>query len=117
MLKFIDRTFGWLLVLASCGHTVGTLLWLPLMSGIFVWSMGSALAGVLLGVLNILRAGRPNDKAVAVITAIGTACWVLVALAFGKSIEHLLDPRVVGHVVIAGVLVIFSLGTLRRLNG
>ena len=112
MLKQIDRIFGWLLVLGSCGHTAGTLMWTQPMSGIFIWSLGSALAAALLGVLNIVRAGRPDDKTLAVITVIGTTCWALIAFAFGKSIGNLLDPRVVTHMLTAIVLVVFSALTL-----
>ena len=114
MLKTIDRTFGWLLVLGSLGHTIGTLMWTQPMSGIFIWSLGSSLAAALLGVFNIVRAGRPDDKTLATITAIGTGCWALLALGFGESIGNLLDPRVVGHAIIAAVLVIFSMITLRN---
>jgi hypothetical protein len=114
MLKKIDRTFGWLLILGACGHTVGTLLWTQFMSGIFIWSMGGALAAALLGVLNVVRAGRPDDKTLAVITAVGTGCWALLALGFGKSIGNLLDPRALSHALISVVLVIFSVITLRR---
>jgi hypothetical protein len=113
-MKTIDRTFGWLLVLGSLGHTIGTLMWTQPMSGIFIWSLGSSLAAALLGVLNIVRAGRPDDKTLATISAIGTACWALLALGFGKSIGNLLDPRAVGHAMIAVVLVIFSVITLRN---
>ena len=102
----------WLLVLASCGHTVGTFLWTQPMSGIFIWSLGSSLAAGLLATLNIVRVGRPNDKTLAAITAIGTACWALVAFGFGKSIGNVLDPRPLGHVIISIVLVIFSTATV-----
>ena len=114
MPKTVDRIFGWLLVLGSGGHTVGTLLWTQPMSGIFIWSLGSSLAAALLGVLNIVRAGRPQDKTLAVITAIGTGCWALVALGFGLSIGNVLDPRPASHFIIAVVLVVFSVITLRR---
>jgi hypothetical protein len=117
MLKTIDRIFGWLLVLGSAGHTVGTLLWTQPMSGIFIWSLGSSLAAALLGTLNIVRAGRPQDNTLAMITAIGTGCWALLALAFGMSIGNLLDPRPLSHFVIAVVLVSFSVITLRRRAG
>ena len=117
MLKVVDRIFGWLLVLASCGHTVGTFLWTQPMSGIFIWSLGSSLAAGLLATLNIVRAGRADDKTLAVITAIGTACWALVAFAFGKSIGNVLDPRPLGHVIISIVLVIFSTATVWRKSG
>lgn len=112
MFRIIDRTFGVLLILGACGHTIGTLVWLQPGSGIFIWSLGSSLAVVLLGVLNIVRAGRPEDKTLAAITAIGTACWALLALGFGLSINNVLDPRPAGHFVIAVVLTIFGVLTL-----
>ncbi len=84
------------------------------MSGMFVWSLGASLAAALLGVLNVVRVGRPHDKVLATITAIGTACWALLALAFGKSIGNMLDPRVLGNVIISVVLVIFAGLTVRR---
>lgn len=117
MLKVVDRIFGWLLVLAACGHTVGTILWTEPMSGIFIWSLGSSLAGMLLATLNIVRVGRPNDKTLATITLIGTACWALLALGFGVSIANVLDPRPLGHAVISVVLVIFSARTVARASG
>jgi hypothetical protein len=113
-MKIVDRTFGWLLVLCTCGHTLGTFKLIPLMSGMFVWSLGSSLAMALLGALNLVRAGRPEDKTLATITAIGTFAWLLLALAFGQSIGNMGDPRVVGNAVIAAALVVFSIATLRR---
>lgn len=114
MLKVVDRIFGCLLVLGACGHTVGTILWTQPMSGIFIWSLGSSLAAALLATVNIVRAGRPDDKTLAVITLVGTACWALVALGFGMSIHNVLDPRPLGHVVISIILVFFSGITLWR---
>lgn len=117
MLKVVDRTFGWLLVLASCGHTLGTLKLVPFMSQMFAWSLGSSLAAALLGILNIVRVGRPQDRTLAAIAAIGTAGWVLLALAFGKSIDNMLDPRVVTNAVIAIVLVVFASPTFLHSGG
>jgi hypothetical protein len=114
MLKVVDRIFGCLLALAACGHTVGTILWTQSMSGIFIWSLGSSLAAGLLATLNIVRAGRPDDKTLAVITLVGTGCWALVAFGFGVSIHNYLDPRPLGHVVISIILVFFSGITLWR---
>src|SRR5215467_5433047 len=101
MLRIIDRIFGVLLALAASGHTVGTILWTQPMSGIFVWSLGSSLAAGTLAALNIVRAGRPYDKTLALITVVGTACWAVVAFAFGASIHNVFDPRPLGHVVIS----------------
>ena len=117
MLRIVDRIFGVLLALAAGGHTVGTILWTQPMSGIFVWSLGSSLAAFLLAALNIVRAGRPDDKTLALITALGTACWALVAFAFGLSIHHVLDARPLGHVIISIVLIVFSATTLLRKSG
>jgi hypothetical protein len=112
MLKIIDRTFGVLLILATCGHTAGTILLLPAMTGMWVWSLGAALSGYLLGALNLVRAGRPWDRTLALITTLGMACWILVALAFNRSIGNMLDPPGLGHSIIAFVLLCFSLRTL-----
>lgn len=116
-MKVIDRTFGWLLALAAGGHTVGTIVWTKPMSDIFIWSLGSSLAAGLLATLNIVRAGRPDDKTLAVITAIGTACWATVAFSFGISIGNVFDPRPLGHVIISIVLVIFSVLALWKRSG
>ncbi len=114
MLKGIDRLFGVLLILGACGHTVGTILWTLPMSGIFIWSLGSSLAVALLGTLNIVRAGRPHDKTLAAITTVGSACWAILAFAFGVSIGNVLDPRPLSHALIAGVLTIFGSLTFLR---
>lgn len=116
-MKRVDRIFGWLLILGAVGHTVGTVLWTQPMSGIFVWSLGSSLAGALLGTLNLVRAGRPSDKTLAIITAIGTACWGILAFTFGLSIGNIFDPRPLSHTLISIVLVIFSVLTIRRSAG
>jgi membrane protein DedA with SNARE-associated domain len=111
-LKTIDHIFGWLLILGSAGHTVGTVLWTEPMSGIFIWSLGATLAGALLGVLNLVRAGRPRDRTLALITTIGTALWAALALTFGFSIHNVLDPRPMIHFIVSVVLVIFGVRTL-----
>jgi hypothetical protein len=112
-LKNVDRIFGGLLILAGLGHTAGTILWTEFLSGIFVWSMGSALAAILLGVLNIVRAGRPQDKTLAAITVIGTFAWIFVTFGFSLSIHNLADPRPLGHEIISAVLLIFGIASLR----
>ena len=107
-MRRIDRIFGWLLVVGATGHTAGTIMWTQPMSGIFIWSLGSALAAGLLGTLNIVRAGRPEDKTLATITLIGTACWVPLALSFGVSIGNLFDARAMFHAIVAIALTVFS---------
>ena len=65
-MKLADRAFGVLLILSICGHTVGTILWRPFMSGLFVWPLGASIAAALIGVLYVVRAGRPSDRTIAV---------------------------------------------------
>jgi hypothetical protein len=113
VLKIIDRIFGALLLLGAVGHTVGTIMMTPPMSQIFISSLGASLACFLLGALNLVRAGRPDDKTLATITMAGTVCWALVAFAFGKSIGNVLDPRALMHMTVSVVLVIFCAITLR----
>ena len=111
-MKIIDRVFGYLLVLGALGHTIGTIVWLIPMSDLFIWSLGAALAPLVLGALNIVRAGRPGDRAVAAIATVGTFAWMLVALAFGISIHRVTDPRPLSHVIISLVLVAFGIRSL-----
>jgi hypothetical protein len=112
ILRTVDRLFGALLIVATVAHSVGTVVMTPFLSGLFVWSLGSSLAGFLLGVLNLARAGRPQDRALAAIVAIGTTCWIIVCLGFSLSIRNLFDPRPVSHELISLVLVLFSIRTL-----
>ncbi len=107
-MRTANRVFGWLLVLACCGHTLGTLKGYPAMSPIWVWSLGSSLAGLLLGGVSLIASGRPTDRALSGLTLAGSVGWIFVALAFGVSIGQVLDPRVVGHAVIAAGLAVSS---------
>jgi len=111
-MKIVDRVFGVLLILATCGHIAGTLIWLPAMTGMWVWSLGAALCGLVLGPLHLVRANRPCDRTVALIATLGTVGWFFVALSFGLSVHHLLDPRPLTHMIISAVLVGFGLRTL-----
>lgn len=111
-MKTIDRIFAVLLILGTCGHIAGTLMLAPPMSGVWIWSLGASLAGLILGPLHLVRAGRPNDRAVALIATLGTVGWFFVALAFGISIHHVLDPRPFAHMIISAVLVAFGVRTL-----
>ena len=116
MLRKVDIVFGVLFLLGALGHTIGTFVLLPSMSGLWVWSLGAAIAAWVLGSLNLLRASRPSDKSVALIAVIGTAAWVFIALAFGRSIGNVADPRALFHAGIGTVLVLFGIATLQRSN-
>jgi hypothetical protein len=107
---WIDRVFALHLLLGAAGHTFGSLSLLPAAgSDIQVWSLGSALCAALLAVLNLLRAGRPADKPLAWVTALGSIGWLGVVIGFGLSIGRLTDFRVLWHGMSALMLAIFSL--------
>ena len=76
-----------------------------------VWALSSALAASLIAVLNLVRAGRPNDLTLAWIAFCGSACWLAVSIAFGMAIGHVADPRARLQAAIAVVLAAFSLRT------
>jgi hypothetical protein len=111
-MKIVDRIFGLLLILGTCGHIAGTLMLAPAMSGLWIWSLGAGLTGLVLGPLHLVRAGRPHDRAVALIATLGTVGWFFVALAFGVSIHHVLDFRPLTHMIVSVVLVAFGIRTL-----
>jgi hypothetical protein len=110
--KSIDRLFGVLLLIGACLHAVGALRAYPLGSDVLVWSLSGTLAAGLLAVLNLVRAGRPDDHTLAAITLVGSLAWVGIAIAFGAAIGSIVDPRVLWHAVTALVLAGFSLRSL-----
>ena len=110
--KSLDRVFGALLLIGACLHVVGAVRAYPLGSEALVWSLSGTLAAGLLAVLNLVRAGRPDDHTLAAITLVGSLAWVGIAIAFGVAIGNVVDPRVLWHAVAALVLAGFSLRSL-----
>jgi hypothetical protein len=110
--KSIDRLFGVLLLIGASLHAVGAVRAHPLGSDVLVWSLSGTLAAGLLAVLNLVRAGRPDDHTLAAITLVGSLAWVGIAVAFGAAIGSIVDPRVLWHAVTALVLAGFSLRSL-----
>jgi hypothetical protein len=112
--KTLDQFFGALLLVGSVLHAYGSISSYPLGSPELVWALSGSLAGGLTAVLNLVRAGRPEDTTVAWITFVASLCWAAVAVGFGAAIGNLIDPRVLWHVVSALALTTFSLRTALR---
>ena len=112
MTRLLDRAAGVLLLLGAAGHTLGTVLTLSPSHNAFIWSLGSSLAAVLVGTLNLVRVGRPPDRTLAWICLGGSLGWAAVVVGFGLIIGQLLDPRVDMHLVASLALAGFSLRTL-----
>ena len=103
-----------LLLIGAAVHACGSFAAYPMGSLTLVWSLSGSGLAALLAVLNLLRAARPQDRTLAWICAGGCLFWALIGLAFGVAIDHLLDPQVVFHVVVAAALADCSVVTAMR---
>lgn len=114
-MKFIDRAFGWLLVIGSVLHAYGSFKLYAPQTVTLVWSLSASFAGFLLAAINLMRVNRPGDRTLAYVAFAGSLCWCAIALAFGMAIDAPADPRVLYHVIVALVLAGFSApGAFRR---
>lgn len=109
MLKIVDRSLGWLLLLGGVAHTYGAYQAYVVQSHTFVWALSGSLAVMLLAVINLVRVERSDDRTLAWISFAGCACWIALAVAFGNATRDFLDPRVIYHVVVSLALAGMSL--------
>jgi hypothetical protein len=108
MSKIIDRAFGWLLVIGALLHAYGSLMFYGPSTVTLVWALSGSLAALLLAALNLMRVNRPADRTLAYVCFAGALAWCAIVLAFGVAMQHLLDPRVLYHAIVALVLAGFS---------
>ncbi|MET0427284.1 MAG: hypothetical protein ABW026_02190 [Microvirga sp.] len=113
----IDLVLGLLLLVGAAAHAHGSLAAYPIGSPTLVWSLSGSGLAALLAILNLLRTARPQDRTLAWICAGGCVFWALVGVGFGFAIDHLLDPQVVFHVVVAAALADCSVVTATRKDG
>jgi predicted MFS family arabinose efflux permease len=112
-MKIVDRVFGCLLLLCGVGHTIGTILGYGGQPELLLWSLSASLFIFLLGLVNLVRAGRRGDKALGWITLIFNLCQMMAAIQFGRLIQNLFDPRVIAFTVITLVLAGMSVRSIR----
>ena len=111
-MKIVDLIFGWLLVVGSLLHAVGSFAaYKNMPAKLLLWSLSGTLAGLLLASLNLLRAVRPGDSALAWVSFSGCLGWIVMALSFGKVSGNVLDIRALTHAINAAVLAAMSLRT------
>ena len=110
-MRNVDRAFGWLLVVGAILHSIGSVVALRKDPGVLVWALSGSLAALLVAALNLMRVNRPRDRTLAWVSAAGSIAWTLVAIGFGASIGHVLDPRAMYHAIAGIVLAAFSLRT------
>jgi hypothetical protein len=115
-LSFLDKALSALLVIGGLLHALGTVLAFAPFSDVWVWSLGSTLAAILIGALNWLRPSRAADRPLVITVMLASFAWVFVVLAFAISIGTLFDFRVLWHVICGLGLGYFGLVTLRSVK-
>jgi len=114
-MRVVDRIFGWLLVLGAIMHAIGSYVAVRDKPDVLVWAQSGTLAALLVAALNLLRVNRPADRTLSWVSAAGSIGWMLVAIGVGLSVGNLLDPNVMYHIIVGGVLAAFSIrGALSR---
>jgi hypothetical protein len=111
-MKTLDRVLGGILILGGVGHTFGSLQFYKHEQLTLLWSLSFSLFIFLLGALNLVRAGRPNDTTLAWICLVAGLCHIVATLRFGVLISNLFDFRVVLFVLVTAGLCAMSLRTI-----
>jgi hypothetical protein len=109
MLTITDRALGILLVVGGILHGVGSFMAFANALPSLVWALSGSLAALLIAAINLLRSARGTDRPLAWISLCGCLAWIAIAVAFGRSIDNVLDPRVLYHVIVTLGLTAFSL--------
>jgi hypothetical protein len=108
---WLDRTLSILLILAGIVHGFDSLKFyrdeLTLL-----WSVCATLFIILIGAINLLRASRPRDGALAWICLVSGAAWLAAALRFGSITERFVDVHMLLVLVITLGVCLFSIRTL-----
>lgn len=107
-MKALDRIFGCLMILGGIGHGLGSYQAYSKQPMNLLWALSASFAAFLLGAMNLLRAGRPDDRALAWVSFGGCLVQIGFALTFGVLIGNVLDFRPLVNLIIAVALAIFS---------
>jgi hypothetical protein len=78
---------------------------------LLLWAECATLMLLLLGAINLLRVGRPGDRALAWVSFAGCVGWLIAVMAFGKLIGNYLDFRFLTQGFVTLALAAFSLRT------
>jgi hypothetical protein len=111
-LKILDRVLSCLLILGGIGHTLGSFQAYKSDQVTLLWSLCASLFVFLLAALNLIRAGRPHDSALAWVCLVAGLCWIAACLRFGALIGNLFDFRPLIFVVLSFGLCTFCVRTL-----
>jgi hypothetical protein len=111
-LKILDRILSCLLILGGVGHTLGSLQFYKSDQMTLLWSLCASLFIFLFGAVSFIRAGRPQDRALAWVCLVAGLCWIAASQRFGVLINNLLDFRSLIFGVVTFGLCAFCVRTL-----
>ena len=111
-MKTLDRVLGCILILGGIGHTFGSLQFYKNDRLTLLWALSASLFIFLLGALNLVRAGRPEDTTLAWMCLVAGLCHIASTLRFGVLIGNLLDFRVVIFILVTLGLCAMSARTI-----
>jgi hypothetical protein len=111
-LKILDRILSCLLIFGGIGHTVGSLHFYKSDQMTLLWSLCASLFVFLFSAVSFIRAGRPQDQALAWVCLVAGLCWIAASLRFGLLIGNLLDFRPLIFCVLTLGLCAFCVRTL-----
>lgn len=115
--KVIDRALAVLLILGAGGHTAGSFNAYGNQPMVLLWALSASILVILLGALNLLRGGRPGDRALAWICAAGLVAWMGCCVAFAAIAGTWLEPHAAIFLLLSAGLLAFSLRTALRPEG
>jgi hypothetical protein len=92
-LKILDCILGRLLILGGIGHTLGSFRFYKTDPMTLLWSLCASLFVFLLAAINLMRAGRPGDTALAWLCLAAGLCWIGASLRFGSLTGNFFDFR------------------------
>jgi len=97
------------MILGGVGHGMGSYKAYSDDPMALLWALSASFAVFLLAAMNLLRAGRKGDHALAWISFAGCLAQGGFALWFGLLIGNVFDFRPLGNLIIALALAVFSL--------
>ena len=106
--KWIDRALSCLLILGAVGHTLGVLSFYKDPHTLF-WSETATLLILLLAAINLLRTWQPQNRVLAVVTAVASAAYVVDIFYFGRLIGSMSDFRVISFGLVSLGLTLFGI--------
>lgn len=113
MLRVTDYAFSAALILFAAAHGfIGSPATYGWSSPQAVWSFSGTIAAWMIAAVNILRAGRPGDRSLAVVALAGAVAWIGLIVWLASLSGAFSDIRMVLHIGAGTGLAIFSVRSI-----